>query len=134
VSITNSDGAILREAGFTLREIRELAESVDPKGNPQPPININSPAWQAALKNRTAWINRARRDFQAVHKTPLTRARFDQIVDQWYRKNKGSPWDWLKITYQPRKKMDFLTAAKARIVRRQSDLRRTGLRIVGGNT
>lgn len=129
-TLNTDDVRILTEAGFTMKEIKELNKATDPKGNPQPDIDLSSPAWQAAIGNRASWTARIRRDYEVIHGVPLNKYRYELIVDQWYKAGvRKSPWDWLKITYQPRRKTDFMTAAKSRIQKQQDMLRSNGFRI-----
>jgi hypothetical protein len=115
----------LYQAGFTDREIAELDSAVTPKGEKQPDIDLNSPAWQAALKYRNEKTSQLRREYEISHKRPLDRRQYEQIVNQWYRSGKRkSPWDWLKIIYQPRLKKDFNIAVKTKIRQNQLDLQR----------
>jgi hypothetical protein len=119
----------LTEAGFTDKEIIELSRATTPTGKPQN-TDLSSPAWVSALKSRRNFTNTLRQEFKRVHKIELDRKRYEKIVDRWYKNGlKKSPWDWLKITYQPRKKTDFITAAKNRINNQQRDLINKGFKI-----
>ena len=115
----------LYEAGFTAKEISELSGAVTPTGAPQPLIDLNSPAWQSTLTTRRNFTNQLRATYYRVHRKELTRIVHDKIVNQWYKKGlKKSPFDWLKISYQPRIKTDFIAAAKKRIKKQQYNLKR----------
>lgn len=118
------DTLILYRAGFTPQEIMEIHHAVTPKGEPQF-TDISSPAWRSAISYRNNWTQRIRQEFRRVHGRELDRKLYQRIVNAWYSRGvKRSPWDWLKITYRPRRKTDFIMAAKARARARVGQLTR----------
>lgn len=110
----------LYRLGLTKAEINKLDKAVTPSGAPQE-IDLSSPAWTAALQRRTVFAKKARTAYDRTHKRKLTRQQFDRIVDTTFR---GNIFDWLKLTYEPRKKTDFQEALKARLKRKESSLKR----------
>jgi hypothetical protein len=97
--------------GFTRREITELDNSKAPDGNPQPPIDLNSPVWQEALFTRQDLVGKIAKQYEFDFKKKITRPRIDNIINGYYSTSKSSIFDWLKIEYQPRKISDFSTAS-----------------------
>ncbi len=125
MSLTPRDTRTLFRAGFTRNEIAELGSATDPLGNPQPAIDLTSPAWIAALEHRRLFTVRVQAEYRVTHKDKLMpRQVHNRIIDQWYGKGRGrTVWDWLKITYKPKKKIDFIKAAKRRAQVRERSLR-----------
>ena len=129
MTLNSKDRDILRNAGFTEREITEINNAKDRKGNPIT-VDLTRPSWKDAIANRDRWTKRVRRDYEVIHGRPLEKGRFEQIVNRFYQMGKRrNPFDWLKLTYQPRKQTDFLTATKKRIIAQQKELRTKGFGI-----
>ncbi len=113
MTITNSDAQKLYSAGFTVREIQEIANATDPKGEPQPPIVLDNEAWQKTMQLRFNFNTRLRQDFMRTHKRDLTRMEYDNIVNRWYQGGvKKTPFDWLVDAYGKgnKPKSDFIIA------------------------
>jgi hypothetical protein len=108
MSITNEDAQILRNAGFLELEIRQIAEAVDPAGNPQPRVNLNSPLWQRAILSRQEWL-------QNKIAAGWTEAEIRANLEEFYaRGEKRDVWAWLKIEYRPPQKLDYRAAVRKR--------------------
>ena len=121
MTLSTHDAFRLGRAGFTRKEIAELASATDLKSNPQPRIDLDSPAWQATLKKRINFMNNVRQDYFIENQRHLTRQLYNLIIDQWYSKGiKRSPWDWLKSTYRRPKRKDFQTMIQSREARRSA--------------
>ncbi len=119
------DAKILFAAGFTKREIEELNAATDPKGNPQPAIDLSSPAWQATLAKRRNWSDSIRAEYAISHNKFMTRQLYNQVIDQWYDKGRNrTPWDWIKATYRRDKKIGFINAVKRRAQRKITSLKK----------
>ncbi len=115
MTLSYRDALILRRAGFTKQEVVELNSAVDPSGNPQPPIDLQSSAWLSALANRRHWTDLVRNEYAVTHNRWLSDRVYERIVDQWYAKGrKRTAWAWLKATYLPKKQIDFAIAARHR--------------------
>lgn len=111
----------LYKAGFTWNEINKLDKAVTPTGKPQK-IDLSTPAWIAAIEKRSKFATRARVIFAQTHRgLTLNRARYDNIVNMNF---KGNIFDWLKLTYKPRKKTDFQAALKARMNYKEKMMKR----------
>ena len=124
MSLTLRDAKILFSVGFTRNEVRELGTAIDPTGKPQLPLDLSSPAWLAALAHRREFANQVLAEYAVTHDKFMPRQMYNRIIDQWYKKGRArTPWDWLKITYQPKKKIDFIEAAKRRAQRQEASLR-----------
>lgn len=121
---TPAGHARLHAAGFTWAEIRALSTAVDPSGKPQPEQNLDSKLWKDILAKRHKFMLDVRISYAKSHDHELTHELYDRICRRFAAKGKHDVWDWLKITYQPRKKMDFTTAAKHQAANRVYRLRR----------
>lgn len=132
MSLNNRDARILFHAGFTRREIAELADARTPAGDIQPPIDLSSPAWLSTLSQRRWWSDKVRAEYLSTHNKLMSRLLYNQIVDAWYAKGKvRSPWDWIKASYRRDKKIDFQVAwvrqkqqARVRISRLRKEFRK----------
>jgi len=104
MTISANDAQKLRDAGFSEWEINELSNARTPDGKDQPPINIDSPAWQAVLKSRKEWTDdKIRRGWR--------RKEIENEIMNYYNKDtRRTPFDFLKAEYRPRKRIDYLTA------------------------
>lgn len=125
MSLDEMDRFQLYEAGFTQKEIKEIAEAVDPKGNPQPPVDLNDAGWQSAIKNRVQFTNRIRANYRLMHGKDLTRMQADRIINQWYKTGqRKTPFDWLNEVYAKGKKIksDFMKAKQAQIRKQHREL------------
>ena len=119
--LSAGDKQTLHQAGFTIAEIELLDRAVDKSGKPQPPVDIHSPAWQSAIEHRRQFAVKARQVFYKTHGMPMSRDRFNSLVNMTF---KGDIFQWLKITYQPRKRTDFMSAVKLRGQIKEDRLRR----------
>jgi len=109
MTISMEDYERLERAGFLEFEILGLANATDAAGNPQPPIDLGSPAWQVLLKSRKDWIDdKIERGWEKDEYTREIRAYYE-------RDKKRTPFDWLKEEYKPKKKKaDYLEARRRR--------------------
>jgi len=113
--ITDRDARTLHRRGFTLGEIAEMRDSRER-------IDISSPAWVAAIANRKRYSDDVRSRYYKDIGVTLSREEYNRLVDQ--RRPKNSPWEWLKLTYLPKKKVDFQRAKKQRAKQRTAGMRR----------
>ena len=112
MTISVSDGKILKRAFFTDDEISDIANAVDPSGKPQPPVDINSPLWRGVILSRKSWHMRLVR-----RKWTGDRIR-DEINRYYAKRKKGSVYDFLKAEYMPKKIVDFQAAWKRKKAKR----------------
>jgi hypothetical protein len=115
-------------AGFTNREIEEIANATDPSGKPQPQIDLDSDAWKATIAHRRQTVAKLRADFKRTHGRELDRMTYDRIIDQWYQRGlKRNPFDWLVEAYAKGKKAktDFVIARKNRFARVKNELKQS---------
>ena len=108
MTISLEDAHRLTAAGFVDSEVEAYATATDPKGNPQPPIDLNSPAWQAALKSRREWIE------DKVDRGWSPEEINAEILGYYARGAKRNPWDFLKIEYKDPQKVDYRAAVRRR--------------------
>lgn len=96
----------LRSSGYSLFEIGILNENL--RQRPQV-FDLTNPAWQAALKSRTAWISSLKRQGAGPE-------RIEHQIQSYYHNRKATPWDFLKAEYgRLRIRIsDFQAAIKAR--------------------
>ena len=113
--ITDRDAIKVYRSGFTREEIVELKNSREQ-------IDISSPAWKATLARRKQYSGNVRSRYQKDVGLTLGRESYDRLVNQ--RRQKNSPFAWLKITYLPKKKTDFQRAAKRRAQSQTARMRR----------
>lgn len=108
MTISQSDAELLASAGFTNREIMELANAKTLKGADQPPININSPAWQRVLESRRQWwTDKLERGWE---EGDIIR----EIENYYKRDEKRTPFDFLRAEYRPPKRIDYMEAIRRR--------------------
>ena len=113
--ITKKDAIKVYRSGFTHAEVAEMEASRER-------IDITSPAWRATLVKRKQYSSNVRmRYFEDVGIT-LGREAYDILVNQ--RRSKNSAFEWLKLTYLPKKKVDFQRAKKRRAQSRTAEMRR----------
>jgi hypothetical protein len=108
LTISANDAARLRQAGFLESEIEGFANAVTSDGKPQPPIDIDSPVWQAVLESRREWwvdkIDRGWTEQEIINE-----------LQNYYRRDaKRNPWDFIKAEYKPPRKKDYMEIARKR--------------------
>ena len=113
--ITKKDASKIYRMGFTHQQVAEMQSSREQ-------INIDSPAWKAALAKRKQYSGSVRSRYYKDVGLTLGREAYDRLVNQ--RRPKNSPWEWLKLTYLPKKKVDFQRAKKRRAQSRTARMRR----------
>ena len=104
----------LRRGYWTDSEIRQLNLSKSPDGTPQN-FNYNSATFRQARDSRAKWgkelISRGWR-----RKEVLSR------VEHYYDLKGGrTPWDWLKLSYSPTKKVTSFADSVKRKIRSRAD-------------
>lgn len=96
--LTNDEANQLREAGYTDWEIDLFSNAKTPDGKDQPPINLSSEVWIAAMEDRRKWKD-------DLLSKGWTEEQFERnIYDQYNRDPNQSPWDFLKKEYKPPQK------------------------------
>lgn len=108
MTISAADAEKLRHAGFTEQEIIDLAEAKTATGADQPPINLDSPAWEATLKSRINWWQ------DKLDAGWTANEILDSLGDFYRRDPRRTPFDFLRAEYRPPKKVDYLEIARAR--------------------
>lgn len=111
MTISQRDAERLHQAGFLVTEIEALSVAKMPDGKDQPPINLDSPAWQAVLQSRSSWRDRL------VQKGWDEEGITNEIRDYYRKDDRRSPWDFLKAEYRPQKKVDYLEARRAQMAK-----------------
>ena len=104
MSLSSYDAQLLMQAGFIEKEIMDLADAVTPAGTPQPPINLDSPAWQAMIQSRMEWV--ADKVNQGWSEWQIR----EEIMAYYARSGSRSPFDFLKLSYRPSKRVDYFAA------------------------
>lgn len=100
----------MREAGHTAKEIREFASAKKPDGTPQDlDLIVQSATFEHMLDSRRKWVERALSP-KATGGMGLTYRQAMKIIDDYYvmkgrRKHRKSIFDWLKISYRPKDKI-----------------------------
>jgi len=113
--ITKKDAAKVFRSGFTHAEVAEMEASREM-------IDISSPAWKATLAKRKQYSENVRRHYYEDMGLTLGRETYDRLVNQ--RRSKNSAFEWLKITYLPKKRVDFQRAKKSRAYAKTLKMRR----------
>ena len=113
--LTDKDAKKVYRSGFTHEEIVELKNSREQ-------IDISTPAWVAAINNRKRYSSDVRMRYYKDVGLTLGREAYDRLVNQ--RRSKYSAFEWLKLTYLPKKKVDFQRAKKRRAQSRTARMRR----------
>jgi hypothetical protein len=108
LTISANDAARLRQAGFLESEIEGFANAVTSDGKPQPPVDLDSPVWQAVLESRREWwvdkIDRGWTEHEIINE-----------LQNYYRRDaKRNPWDFIRAEYKPPKRKDYMEIARAR--------------------
>jgi len=108
LTISANDASRLRQAGFIESEIEVLANAITTKGEPQPPIDLDSPVWQAAIESRREWwIDKVDRGW--------TEHEIVAELENYYRRDsKRNPFDFIRAEYRPPKKQDYMEIARKR--------------------
>jgi len=96
----------MRDAGHTSREIKEFASAKKPDGTPQDlDLIVNSAPFEHMLDSRRKWVERALSP-KATGGMGLTYKEAMKIIDDYYivkkHRTRKSIWDWLKISYRPK--------------------------------
>lgn len=108
MSISSYDALRLERNGFIKYEIDELANATTLKGNPQPPINLDGEAWLATLKSRFEWTQ----DKEERGWSPQEIE--NEIMNYYSRDKRRTPFDFLRQSYKPPKKVDYLEVIRKR--------------------
>ena len=113
--LTGKDAKRVYRMGFTHEEVAEMQSSREQ-------INIDSPAWRATIAKRKQYSGSVRLRYYEDVGLTLGREAYDRLVNQ--RRSKNSPFEWLKLTYLPKKRVDFQLAKKRRAQSRTARMRR----------
>jgi len=108
LTISVADAARLRQAGFLETEVTTIAEAKTVTGADQPPVNLDSPIWQAVMESRREWwtdkIGRGWTESEIVNE-----------LQNYYRRDKSrNPFDFLKSAYKPPAKKDYMELIRKR--------------------
>ena len=108
MTISASDARRLRESGFLETEVMAIAEAKTATGADQPPVNLDSPIWQAVMESRREWwtdkIGRGWAESEIVSE-----------LQNYYRRDKSrNPFDFLKGAYKPPAKKDYMELIRKR--------------------
>ena len=100
MTVSINDRARLRHMGFTDREIDEIHNATDPKGNKQPDINLNDSHWQSAMANRRRLRDKIEADYFKKNRIAATKQQIDKVMDSFYRGGgRRNPFDFVVETY-----------------------------------
>lgn len=92
MSLSRIQETVLRSAGFTAPEVRQIHNAKDPKGYPQA-IDLNNPEWQKTMYNRRRWVGDMRQ--KGVKDVDIIRA-----IQDWYDMGiVRSVWDFIRAEY-----------------------------------
>jgi hypothetical protein len=108
MTISAKDAEILRDAHFLESEIESFANAVTSSGNPQPPINIESPIWQAVLTSRREWHD------DKIQRGWTQEEIVAELENYYKRDKKRNPFDFIRAEYKPPKRKDYMEIARAR--------------------
>ena len=101
---------ILRKEGFTDYEIRAYTIAKDSKGELQR-FQFNSATFVAARQSRAKWVAELKK--QGWRKAEIAK----KIQSYYDLKSSRSPFDWLKLSYSPTKKVTVFADAVRRQIR-----------------
>jgi len=108
LTISSRDTDILRHAGFIESEIEGFANAMTTKGEPQPPIDIDSPVWQAVIESRKGWwidkVDRGWTEHEIVA----------ELQNYYRRDSKRNPFDFIRAEYKPPRKVDYMDIVRKR--------------------
>ncbi len=110
MSLSQSDAERLLSSGFLMHEIDEIANAKALDGSPQPPVDLNNPAWQATMKTRLEW-------WQDKIKRDWTAREIEREIMLYYEgDSKRSPFDFLKAEFSGAKptyaRLDYMEARR----------------------
>lgn len=97
-------------AGMTRKECRDFASAKKPDGDPQDlDLIINSAPFEHMLDSRRRWFENALKSKQ-LGGMGLTHKQAVKIIDNYYvmkgrQRHKKSVFDWLRISYRPKDKI-----------------------------
>ena len=117
MALSKQDSQRLRDAGFIPEEIAKLGAAKTPTGKWQPAINLDSPAWQATIKERI-------RKCDSLKKQGLSAPLRDMVFQKYYdskAKNARNIYDFLKSAYRPPRPMSDYSAALHKRVRNRKN-------------
>jgi len=101
---------VLRDAGFTVEEARQLARmrDIDPEKRDH---TFKSGPWQDMMARHQDRIKvRVKRIAKRYGLTFAQALReYNRIINKKVKSKHVSPWDWIKIEYRPRKQRDYRT-------------------------
>ena len=108
MTISANDASRLRQAGFIESEIEGFANAVTANGEPQSPIDLDSPVWQAVIESRREWwIDKVDRGW--------TEHEIVAELENYYRRDsKRNPFDFIRAEYKPPRKRDYMDIARKR--------------------
>ena len=96
--------------GFLLNEINAFAHALTPDGKHMQNFNFMADSFQQMIKTREEYFSKLRAQGWSDMQI---RQRINMLYTR--KRGKASPWDFLKIEYQPVKKQtDFLWSTKLR--------------------
>lgn len=101
MTISSNDAENLRRAGFTEYELDLLANAKTPDGKDQPAIKIDGPAWQSSLRSRRQWYD------DRIANGWTEQQIINAVFSYYAADKKRTPFDFLKIEYRPRKRVDY---------------------------
>ena len=100
----------MRESGHTSREIKEFASAKKPDGSPQDlDLIVQSATFEHMLESRRRWVENALKAKQ-LGGMGLTYKEAMKVIDNYYvmkgrQRHKRSVFDWLRISYRPKDKI-----------------------------
>lgn len=109
-SLNQTQKKYMYKHGFLLSEIDAFAHAVTPDGKRMQNLNFMADSFQQMIRIRQEY-------FDKLHKQGWSDMQIRQRINMMYTRKRGkaSPWDFLKIEYQPMKKMtDFAWSTKLR--------------------
>lgn len=108
MTLSFDDAAKLRTSGFLDYEIEQFASAVDSERKPQPPIELDKPIWQRVMASRRRWVD------DLIGRDWTSEEIDEELMNYYRRKAERSPWDFLKLEYASKAKVDYRAAIRRR--------------------
>lgn len=113
--LTANDKYRLDKAGFMDWEIEYFDQMRDPSGGLQPYAELDGGTWQAVMKRRREWVD-------AMLRQNWTSEQISKAINRWYENKKSrSPYEWVKMEYQPPRRISNYQEARRKRALKEAD-------------